>query len=155
MKPIASRYTTIAEEQSNSMTIFSGFLVFAVIFVVGLAWFFIYYYGNPVIEEPDGIARVTGNCGDTMEIGLKFHGDRVQKTHHWTNGCSFSKHCVETAARLADNKTVAELQKINMVTIMDEVGKLPETHLHCAQLAELTLQRSVGNYLANSPSSLS
>ena len=129
------------------MTIFSGFLAFIVLFVIGLAWFFIYYYANPVIDKPDGIARVTGNCGDTMEIGLKFQGDRVQDTHHWTNGCSFSKHCVETAARLARDKTVEELQKINMVTIMDEVGKLPETHLHCAQLAETTLQRSVKNYL--------
>jgi hypothetical protein len=43
---------------------------------------------------------------------------------------------------------LAELKKINMVSIMDEVGQLPETHLHCAQLAEITLQRSVENYLA-------
>jgi hypothetical protein len=41
-----------------------------------------------------------------------------------------------------------ELKKINMVSIMDEVGQLPETYLHCAQLAEITLKRSVENYMS-------
>lgn len=122
-------------------------MAFLVLLAVSLTWFFLYYYGNPVLENPDGIAKVVGNCGDTMEIALQFMDGRVHATHHWTNGCSFSKHCVETAANLARSKTAAELRKVNMVTIMDEVGKLPESHLHCAQLAELTLQRSVDNYL--------
>ncbi len=122
-------------------------MAFVVLLIVGLTWFFIYYFANPVLENPDGIARVVGNCGDTMEIGLKFKGGRVEKTHHWTNGCSFSKHCVEAAASLAHAKNIGELQKINMVVIMDVVGQLPETHLHCAQLAEITLRRSVENYL--------
>ena len=130
------------------MPIFTIFMAFLVLLVVALTWFFIYYFANPVLENPDGIAKVVGNCGDTMEIGLKIKDGRVEATHYWTNGCSFSKHCVETAATLARAKTIDELKKINMVTIMDKVGQLPETHLHCAQLAEITLQRSVANYLA-------
>ena len=129
------------------MSIFTLFMAFLVLLVVALTWSFLYYFGNPVLENPDGIAKVVGNCGDTMEIGFKFKNGRV-KTHHWTNGCSFSKHCVEKAANLAREKTISELKKINMIAIMDEVGQLPETHLHCAQLAEITLQRSVENYLA-------
>ncbi len=129
------------------MSIFSVFMAFLVVLAVGFAWFFVYYFANPVLENPDGIAKVVGNCGDTMEIGLQIKNGRVEATHYWTNGCSFSKHCVETAANLARSKTIAELKKINMVTIMDEMGQLPETHLHCAQLAEITLQRSVENYL--------
>ena len=127
------------------MSIFTIFMAFLVLIAVGLAWFFVYYFANPVLENPDGIAKVVGNCGDTMEIGLQIRDGRVEATHYWTNGCSFSKHCVETAANLARSKTIAELRKINMVTIMDEVGQLPETHLHCAQLAESTLQGSVEN----------
>lgn len=136
------------------MSIFTIFMAFLVLLVVGLTWFFIYYFNNPVIDNPDGIAKVVGNCGDTMEIGLKIRDGKVQETHHWTNGCSFSKHCVETAANLARAKTIEELKTINMVTIMDEVGQLPETHLHCAQLAEITLQRSVENYLARQQPSI-
>ncbi len=129
------------------MSIFTLFMAFLVLLIVALTWFFLYYFGNPVLDNPDGIATVVGNCGDTMEIGLQFKNGRVENTHHWTNGCSFSKHCVEKAANLAREKTIMELKKINMVAIMDEVGQLPDTHLHCAQLAEITLQRSVENYL--------
>lgn len=133
------------------MSLLSIGVAFLVLLVVALTWFFIYYYANPVLESPDGIAKVVGNCGDTMEIALKFKDGHVAATQSWTNGCSFSKHCVEAAALLANNKTVDELKKINMISIMDVTGTLPETHLHCAQLAEITLQRSVENYLGGGP----
>ena len=130
------------------MSVFSVVIAFLVLLVIGFVWFLLYYFGNPVIENPDGLAKVVGNCGDTMEIGLKIQGGRVQATHHWTNGCSFSKRCVEAAATLARNKSLAEVRKLNMVSIIDAVGPLPDTHLHCAQLAEITLQRSIENFLS-------
>ena len=135
------------------MSIFTIGLGFLVLLVVGLLWFVIYYFNNPVLENPDGIAKVVGNCGDTMEIAIKFCGDKVADTHYWANGCSFSKNCAAAAATLAKHKTLDELKNINMISIMDVVGQLPDTHLHCAQLAETTLQLSVKNYLANQDSS--
>ncbi|BHH81941.1 hypothetical protein LA52FAK_02300 [Desulforhopalus sp. 52FAK] len=134
-----------------SMSFMSIGVAFLVLLAVAMTWFFIYYYANPVLDTPDGIAKVVGNCGDTMEIGLKFKDGHVAETHHWTNGCSFSKHCVEAAAVLAKNKSIDELKKINMITIMDVTGTLPDTHLHCAQLAEITLQKSLENYLTGGP----
>ncbi len=122
--------------------------VFLLLFVLGL-WFLLSYHGNLAIDDPDGIARVVGNCGDTMEIGLKIYKNKVVATHHWSNGCSISKRCVEAAAMLAQNKKLDEVQKINMISIMDLVGELPETHLHCAQLAEITLQKSLESYYSD------
>lgn len=124
-------------------------VAFLVLLVVGLTWFLTYYFANPVLDNPDGIAKVVGNCGDTMEIGLKFRDGKVEASHYWTNGCSFSKRCVEAAADIAKNKSILELKNVNMVTIMDQIGKLPDTHLHCAQLAEITLQKSLSDYLEN------
>ena len=129
------------------MSLFSIVVAFLVLLVVGFLWFIVYYFGNPVLETPDGIARVEGNCGDTMEIGLKIKDGKVVGTHYWTNGCSFSKRCVETAAMLAKGKTIPEVGRINMISIMDQIGQLPDTHLHCAQLAEITLQKSIQNYV--------
>lgn len=123
-------------------------VAFALIFAVGAVWFLLYYFNNPVLDQPDGIAKVAGNCGDTMEIALKIEQDTVHAVHQWTNGCSYSKLCVEGAAALALGKTVDEVKKINMISIMELVGQLPETHLHCAQLAETTLQKSLADYLA-------
>ena len=67
------------------MSIFTIFMAFVVLFVVGLTWFVVYYFANPVLENPDGIAKVVGNCGDTMEIGFAIQDGRVAATHYWTN----------------------------------------------------------------------
>jgi NifU-like protein involved in Fe-S cluster formation len=120
----------------------------ALIFAVGVIWFLLHFYGNPVLENPQGIAKVSGNCGDTMEIGLQIEDNIVSSTHSWTDGCAYSKLCVEAAAMLARDKHISEVKKINMVSIMELVGQLPETHLHCAQLAEITLQKSVEDYIS-------
>jgi len=126
----------------------SLFVAFLLIFSVGAVWFLLHYYGNPVIENPEGIAKVAGNCGDTMEIGLKIDDNIVTSAHSWTDGCSYSKLCVEAAIMLARDKSIAEVKTINMISIMEIVGQLPETHLHCAQLAETTLQKSVEDYIS-------
>lgn len=115
------------------------FVALASLLGLALCWFGFHYLGNKPLADPDGIATVTGNCGDTMELSLKFREGKVCEARAWTNGCSVSRNCVEAAALLARNRSLEELAKITMITIMEEVGQLPETHLHCAQLAETTL----------------
>ena len=123
-------------------------VAFLVLLLLALCWFGLHYLGNQQMAEPDCSARITGSCGDTMEIALQFKDDQVTNTYAWSNGCSFSKTCVEAATLLAKGKHIEEAKKINMMTIMEEVGKLPDTHLHCAQLAETTLQKALKNYQA-------
>ncbi len=122
-------------------------LLLAIVFV----WFGAYYLLNPPMKNPDGRACVTGSCNDTMEISLRFHGDRVSQSNSWSNGCAISKQCLDVATSMAEGKTVEELGKISMETIMEEVGKLPSTHIHCAQLAEITLHKAVADYLSRKP----
>ncbi|RPH40960.1 MAG: iron-sulfur cluster assembly scaffold protein [Desulfobulbaceae bacterium] len=121
---------------------------FFVIFLLAFCWFGLHYLNDKQLKDPDGNAKITGNCGDTMEISLQFSDGRITDTYAWTNGCSFSQSCVQAATQLAQGKGIEEAQKISMLTIMEEVGRLPETHLHCAQLAETTLQRAITNYLS-------
>lgn len=127
----------------------TGILVaFGVLLVLALCWFGFHYWANPPMNNPDGQARVTGNCGDTMEIGLQLVDGKVLKARYWSDGCSISKQCAEAAGMLARGKNLQELKKINMMHVMDITGQLPDTHLHCAQLAETTLQKAVADYLA-------
>ncbi len=81
-----------------------------------------------------------------MEIAFRLKDGKVVQAHGWTDGCSVSKQCVNAAATLMLGKTVPEIEKITMITIMEPIGELPDTHLHCAQLAEITLQRAVEDY---------
>lgn len=128
------------------MTLASLLLAFFVLLLLGLVWFGLHYICAPRMDAPDAVARVTGNCGDTMEIALQFEGDQVKQVHSWTNGCSYSKLCVDAAAMLAKSKSISQLQTIKVSMILEIVGNLPETHLHCAQLAEITLERAVKSY---------
>lgn len=124
---------------------FSILLTLLLFFVGG--WFFLSYLLSPEMEDPDGFARVTGNCGDTMELGFKVEGGRIIETHHSTNGCSISGQCIESAARLLLDKTPKDINSINMMHIMEEVGRLPDSHIHCAQLAETTIQKAFDDYV--------
>ncbi len=126
---------------------FAILFVFLLFFVGG--WVFFSYLLTPEMKNPDGYAKVAGNCGDTMELGFKVEGGRITETHHWTDGCSISGQCAEAAARLAMDKTPSEIKAINMIHIMDQVGRLPDSHAHCAQLAETTLQKALEDYQQN------
>lgn len=122
-------------------------MAFLILLLLVAGWFGLYYLLNPPLKDADSTVKVTGNCGDTMELALQFSGDTVKKTRHWTDGCSVSNQCIEAAAMLAGGKTITELKSINMMHIMEITGRLPDSHLHCAQLAETTLQLAVKEYL--------
>lgn len=112
-----------------------------------VVWFLVYYLLNPNVKEPDGKAKITGKCGDTMEICLKFHYGKVVDTSSWTDGCAYSYNSVCAAADLAKGKTPDEILEIDADTIKEYIGGLPSDHLHCAKLAEETLQAALHDYM--------
>ncbi len=121
-----------------------------VLTIIMLLWFLAYYLFTPHVENPDATAKITGTCGDTMEIRLKFNGERVVETSYWTDGCAHSMNSICAAADLATGKTPDEIIEIDAAMIRDSVGGLPSDHLHCALLAEETLQAALHNYMIHS-----
>ena len=118
-----------------------------VLSIIVVLWFLAYYLFTPHVQNPDAKAKITGTCGDTMEIRLKFKGDRVDETSSWTDGCAHSMNSICAAADLARGKTPDEIIEIDAAMIRESVGGLPSDHLHCAQLAEETLQAALHNYM--------
>jgi NifU-like protein involved in Fe-S cluster formation len=116
--------------------------------VVGI-WFGVYCWLNPRLVAPDGKSRVTGSCGDTMEIRLRFRDNRVAESTHWTNGCVFSLNCISSAAQLTEGKTAEEILDISPETVAESIGGLPKDHMHCATLATATLREAVHDYMKN------
>ena len=97
--------------------------------------------------NPDGYARVTGPCGDTMEIFLKFKGDRIEAAAFETDGCGSSAVCGSFAAEMALGKTPDELLDVTGDAILEKMGGAPEKEQHCAFLAGETLQEALSNYM--------
>lgn len=99
------------------------------------------------IDNPDGCARVTGPCGDTMEIFLKFENGKVRDASFQTDGCGASAVCGSFAAELAMGKDPDELIEITGESILKVLGGLPEEEQHCAFLAANTLQEALNEYM--------
>jgi len=99
------------------------------------------------MDLPDGYGRVTGSCGDTIEIFLRFESGQVKEAAFETDGCGSSTICGSFAAELAFGKTPDDLTGITGETILKILGGLPEEDRHCAFLAADALQESLKNYL--------
>jgi nitrogen fixation NifU-like protein len=101
------------------------------------------------IAAPDGFGRVTGPCGDTMEIYLKVIDGRVMNASFWTDGCGPSIASGGMVTELTKGKSVSDAQKITQQDVLDALEGLPEDNLHCALLAASTLKEAIKDYLAS------
>jgi len=100
-----------------------------------------------VIDHPDGYARVTGPCNDTMEIFLRFEQETVAEASFQTDGCGSSAVCGSFAAEMAHGKTPDELLDVTGEAILEKLGGLPKEEEHCAFLAGETLQEALSSYM--------
>ena len=99
------------------------------------------------IDNPDGYACLTGSCGDTMQIFLKFEDDRVKEASFQTDGCGSSMMCGSFAAEMALGKGPDELVDITGEAILEKLGAMPREEEHCAFLAGQTLQEALEDYM--------
>ncbi|RPJ02164.1 MAG: iron-sulfur cluster assembly scaffold protein [Candidatus Aminicenantes bacterium] len=103
-----------------------------------------------LLKDPDGCARLTGTCGDTMEMSVRLDKDIVVGCGFQTDGCGTTVVCGSAATWLAMNRTFIEaLGAVNARSILELLGGLPETDVHCAELAAETLRRALADHLAN------
>jgi nitrogen fixation NifU-like protein len=100
------------------------------------------------IPAPDGFGRVTGPCGDTMEIYLKVRDGRVMNASFRTDGCGTTIASGSMVTELVKGKSIVEALKITRDDILNALGGLPEDSLHCALLAANTLKEAIKDYLA-------
>jgi nitrogen fixation NifU-like protein len=98
--------------------------------------------------DTDGFARVTGSCGDTMEVWLKVNNNTITDINFMTDGCGTSIASGSMMTELAKGKTVAEATKIRQRDILNALGGLPEESEHCALLAASTLKAAIRDYIA-------
>lgn len=99
-------------------------------------------------KDADGFGRVTGPCGDTMEIWLKVDDDTIVKTGFATDGCGTTIASGSMITEMARGKSLIEAQKIGQQDVLDALDGLPEESEHCALLASNTLKAAVRDCIA-------
>jgi nitrogen fixation NifU-like protein len=99
------------------------------------------------LEHPQAYAKITGPCGDTMEVFLKIDGDQITKATFRTDGCGPSLACGTAVTELAIGKTLEEAGAITQDMILNELGGLPDESKHCALLASTTLAKAIREFV--------
>jgi len=100
------------------------------------------------LEAADGYAKNTGSCGDTMEMFLRVKAETITECTFQTDGCGTTVVCGSVATEMAAGKTFLEaLGSVSAAEILRVLGGLPDSSVHCAQLAAETLRRAMADYL--------
>ena len=101
-----------------------------------------------IMQNADGFARVTGPCGDTMEVWLKVNNDAIAGATFMTDGCGTSIASGSMVTEIAKGRSIDEAQRVSQQDVLDALDGLPQESEHCALLATNTLKAAIRDYIA-------
>jgi nitrogen fixation NifU-like protein len=76
------------------------------------------------VRNADGIAKIKGPCGDTMQVSFKVKNHRISEIRFTTSGCATSIASGSMATELAKGKKIEEAVKISQEMILDALDGL-------------------------------
>ena len=100
------------------------------------------------MQNFDGFARITGPCGDTMEVWLKVNTDTIADINFMTDGCGTSLASGSMMTELAKGRSISVAVRISQQDVLEALEGLPEESQHCALLAANTLKAAIRDCLA-------
>jgi nitrogen fixation NifU-like protein len=98
------------------------------------------------IENPDSRVRITGVCGDTIEMFLTVRDNRINNIKFITDGCGATVVCANYVTRTVQGKSIEEAHRMEPDDVDRYFEGLPEEHKHCAKLAVITLRALLEKY---------
>ncbi len=109
------------------------------------------HFKNPrnqgLLENPDSVAEV-GNpiCGDVMKIYLKIKDNRIQDIKFETMGCAAAIAVSSAMTELVKGRELEEALAIKKEEIIESLGGLPDTKVHCSMLGIEALKKAINSY---------
>jgi len=98
------------------------------------------------IKDSDSYARITGVCGDSIEMYLVIRDGKISDIKFMTDGCGATVTCASYVTRTAKGKSIEEALRIKPEDVDKYFEGLPEEHKHCAKLAVITLTAAIEKY---------
>ena len=100
------------------------------------------------MDNPDGFARVTGPCGDTMEIWLRLVNGSITDASFAVDGCATTVACGSMVTEVAKSGSITAAKGVRQQDVLKALDGLPQENEHCALLAANTLQEAIRDYQA-------
>ena len=99
------------------------------------------------MEDPDGVGEATNPvCGDTMTLFIKVKDSRITQASFLTFGCAAAIAASSITTEMVKGKTIEEALGITDRDVVEALGGLPPTKVHCSILAEKALNAAVSDY---------
>jgi NifU-like protein involved in Fe-S cluster formation/predicted Fe-Mo cluster-binding NifX family protein len=98
------------------------------------------------MAEHNGHARITGPCGDTMEMWIHVRDGIVTEASFVTDGCGPAHASGSMATCLVKDKPLSAAAKLSQGDVLSALGDLPEEVRHCALLAANTVKAACEDY---------
>ena len=98
------------------------------------------------LSDADGVGKITGTCGDTVQIQICVENGRISESRFVTDGCGTSIACGSMLTEMIKGKTIEEALRINSDDLLRSLGGLPEENVHCTVLAVDTLHAAIDDY---------
>ena len=112
------------------------------------------HFKNPhnqgVIPDADAVGQ-EGNpvCGDVMKIYIKVKDNMIDDIKFETLGCAAAIAVSSALTDMAKGKTINEVLNITKDDVVNELGGLPPTKIHCSMLGVDALKQAIEKYKAN------
>lgn len=113
-------------------------------------------HNQGVIKNADGIGTV-GNpkCGDVMRMYIKVSKNKageesIKDIRFETLGCGAAISTSSMATDLVKGKTLDEAMHLTNNQVAKELGGLPNSKMHCSNLAADAIHKAIKNYQQNS-----
>lgn len=102
------------------------------------------------MSDADSVGQ-EGNpvCGDVMKMYIKVNDNKIADIKFETLGCAAAIAVSSMVTDLAMGKSLEEILALSKDDIINELGGLPETKIHCSMLGIDALHKAVKNYQKN------
>ena len=98
------------------------------------------------ISDADGVGRITGTCGDTVQIQIRVEDERIRESGFVTDGCGTSIACGSRLTEMITGKTIEGALAITSDDLLHSLDGLPEEYVHCSVLAVNVLREAIADY---------
>ncbi len=99
------------------------------------------------MESPDGVGEAQNPvCGDTMRLFIKVETNRITDVKFLTFGCGAAIASSSITTEMIKGKTIDQALLISDEAIVEALGGLPPSKIHCSVLAEKAIRAAVADY---------
>lgn len=86
------------------------------------------------------------SCGDCLVIYIKVKDNRIDDISYLVFGCCGAIATSSMTSELAKGKTLEEALAITEDHVVEALGGLPESKIHCSLMGVAALRKAIANY---------